>query len=97
MIYTSVILDWARNKGLLDPENILRQHSKLEEEVAELLEAIQEGDTQEIKLELGDCLVVLTILAEQAGLTLNWCMESAYDKIKNRTGKTVNGKFIKDA
>ena len=45
---------------------------------------------------LGDTLVTLIILAAQYGLELENCLEYAYNEIKNRTGKTVGGTFIKD-
>ena len=45
---------------------------------------------------LGDTLVTLIILASQYGLELEDCLEYAYNEIKNRTGKTVGGTFIKD-
>ena len=45
---------------------------------------------------LGDTLVTLIILAAQYGLDLPKCLEYAYNEIKNRTGKTVGGTFIKD-
>jgi len=45
---------------------------------------------------LGDTLVTLIILAAQYGLELEDCLEYAYNEIKNRTGKTVSGTFIKD-
>ena len=45
---------------------------------------------------LGDTLVTLIILAAQYGLELEDCLEYAYNEIKDRTGKTVDGTFIKD-
>ena len=45
---------------------------------------------------LGDTLVTLIILAAQYSLELGDCLEYAYNEIKNRTGKTVGGTFIKD-
>jgi hypothetical protein len=90
------VLEWAFAKGLLETGNHMKQHGKLEEEVAELKEAMEWGNLEHIKLELGDCQVVLTILASHWGLSLPECLDAAYQKIKNRTGKTVNGEFIRD-
>jgi NTP pyrophosphatase (non-canonical NTP hydrolase) len=47
-------------------------------------------------MELGDCMVVLTILAAQLGVTTEQALEMAYNKIRHRTGKTINGQFVKD-
>ena len=51
---------------------------------------------QELKDAYGDTLVTLIISAAQYELGLEDCLEYAYNEIKNRTGKTVGGTFIKD-
>ena len=40
---------------------------------------------------------VLDDIAHHYGLTLEECDDHAWDQIKDRTGKTINGEFIKDA
>ena len=45
---------------------------------------------------IGDTLVTLILAADLAGLTIEGCLQAAYDEIKNRTGKMVNGQFVKD-
>jgi hypothetical protein len=39
---------------------------------------------------------VLINIAQRNGLTLAQCMSHAYDEIKDRKGRTVNGTFIKE-
>lgn len=90
------ILDWAEPKGLLNPQLAPQQFMKLSEEVGELANAILKGNKIEQIDALGDIKVVITILAEQLGFDIDECEEIAYQEIKNRTGKTVNGTFIKD-
>ena len=90
------ILAWAESRNLLKYENRFKQYSKLQEESNELLVAMLDDNQNEIIDALGDCVVVLTILAEQLGLDIDQCVEDAYQVIKNRTGKTINGTFIKD-
>lgn len=34
--------------------------------------------------------------AKERGTTLEACLNIAYNEIKNRTGKMINGKFVKD-
>ena len=53
-------------------------------------------DREELIDGIGDVFVTLIILAAQNGLKPEDCLQSAWDEIKNRTGKTVNGVFIKD-
>ena len=90
------ILEWAEPKGLLNSELAPQQFMKLSEEVGELANAILKGNKIEQIDALGDIKVVITILAEQLGFDIDECEEIAYQEIKNRTGKTVNGTFIKD-
>lgn len=90
------ILEWAKPKGLLNPDFAPKQFMKLVEEVGELSNAILKDKREEIVDALGDIQVVLTILAKQLDLDLDECLKSAYNEIKNRTGKTINGTFIKD-
>jgi len=90
------ILEWAEPKGLLNPEFAPKQFMKLVEEVGELSNAMLKDNKAEQIDALGDCVVVLIILAEQLGFDLDTCLESAYNEIKNRKGKTINGSFIKE-
>ena len=90
------VLQWADTRNLLHNENALKQYSKLQEESNELLIGILNKDPYEQIDALGDIQVVLIILANQLGFDIDECLESAYNEIKDRTGKTVNGNFVKD-
>lgn len=90
------VLEWAEARNLLHNENALKQYSKLQEESNELLIGILNKDPYEQIDAIGDCAIVLIILANQLGHDFDKCLESAYDEIKNRTGRTENGNFIKD-
>jgi NTP pyrophosphatase (non-canonical NTP hydrolase) len=92
----SNVLEWAKERDLLHNDNHTKQFMKLVEEVGELSNAILKDDKAEQIDALGDIQVVLIILAEQLGFDLDTCLESAYNEIKNRKGKTINGSFIKD-
>lgn len=90
------ILKWAEQRELLKPENAKAQTIKLMEEVGELCGAILKGKSTEQIDAIGDIQIVLIILAKQLGIDYDAALESAYDTIKARTGKTVGGSFIKD-
>ena len=90
------VLEWAEPKGLLNPQIAPQQFMKLVEEVGELSNAMLNRNEAEQIDALGDIQVVLIILAEQLGFDLDTCLECAYDEIKNRKGKTINGSFIKE-
>lgn len=90
------ILNWAKERNLLDASNRNKQFIKLIEEIGELAQGMAKNDIVQIIDSLGDVQVVLIILAELYNLDSDKCLESAYETIKNRKGKTVNGIFIKD-
>lgn len=91
-----LILEWANERGLLVQGNERNQLIKLYEEAGELSSAILKHKPEEVKDALGDIQVVLIILANQLGYDLEECLQDAYNVIKDRQGKKVNGVFIKD-
>jgi NTP pyrophosphatase (non-canonical NTP hydrolase) len=90
------ILEWGIEKGILPYAEPLSQLEKTEEEVAELRQAIYEHDVDEVQDAIGDIFVTLTMQAEAWNFTMEECVQAAYDVIKRRTGKMVDGKFVKD-
>jgi NTP pyrophosphatase (non-canonical NTP hydrolase) len=91
-----LVIDWAENKRLIKPENQLKQALKMVSEVGELCDEVIKENTEAQKSELGDVLVTVIILAEQLDIDPIECLQTAYDKIKDRKGQTVNGTFIKE-
>ena len=96
VFYFDKIRDWAEAKGIYDKGDPKTQYIKLMEEAGETGRAILKEDLPEIKDGIGDMVVVLTNLAELCGLTIEECVESAYDVISKITGKMKNGTFVKD-
>jgi NTP pyrophosphatase (non-canonical NTP hydrolase) len=90
-----LIRDWANNKGIYKSGDSKTQYVKLMEESGELARAILKRDKPEIKDAIGDMIVVLTNLAYLEGFDVEDCVASAYNVIKNRTGKMENGTFVK--
>jgi len=89
-----LVLEWADKKGLLKEENHLKQTLKLTEEVGELSKAILEKNPYDTIDAIGDCVVVLTILANQLGFDIDECFRLAYEEIKDRTDKYKNNSQI---
>jgi NTP pyrophosphatase (non-canonical NTP hydrolase) len=90
------IRQWAFNKGIYANGDPKTQYIKLQEEAGELAKAILKNDDEEFIDAIGDCVVVLTNLAALKGYKIEDCINSAYNVIKNRTGKMQNGTFVKD-
>lgn len=93
---TKEILKWADDRNLLDINNCYKQYSKLQEESNELLVAMLDDNSKEVEDAIGDIGIVMIIISEQLGYDFEKCIDKAYEVIKNRTGKTENGTFIKD-
>lgn len=93
---TDDILGWGIDKGILPHAEPLSQLEKTEEEVAELRQAIYEHDINEVKDAIGDIYVTIVMQAEAWGFTMEDCVQAAYDVISKRTGRMVDGKFVKD-
>lgn len=106
------VIQWAAEKGILEKATPLAQCEKTIEEVDELFEALQAQEKglseyenskskivntkEEIIDGIGDSIVTLIIQAKMQGVTLTECLDEAYNVIKNRNGKMISGKFVKD-
>jgi len=90
------ITQWADDKGILVSDNIPQQTMKIMEELGETTGAILKNKkTDEVIDGIGDIFVTVIILSKQLGLDPTECLEHAWNEIKDRKGKTVNGTFIK--
>lgn len=103
--FTRQVLNWAKDKDLLHEENAGKQFMKFVEEVFEFKTEMDnvlsytdpyvDEVVERMELEMGDSFVTLIILCSQLNLDPVSCLARAYEKIKDRTGKTINGQFIK--
>ena len=92
------IRQWGEDRNIIGPNakaTVKTQFEKLREEFTELEDAIADNNQHELIDAVGDCTVVLIILAELAGTSFETCLQAAYDEIKDRQGKMVNGTFEK--
>jgi NTP pyrophosphatase (non-canonical NTP hydrolase) len=90
------IRQWATEKGIYEKGDPKTQLIKLMEEMGELSVSVLKQKDDEFKDAIGDCVVVLTNLAKLKGFDIEDCINAAYDVIAKRTGKMVNGTFVKD-
>ena len=91
-----LIREWAKERGLYDKGDTKTQTLKLLEEAGEICRAVLKNNHDDVVDGIGDCVVVLTNLAELQGVSIEECIAQAYSEIKNRTGKMSNGTFKKD-
>ena len=81
---------------MFDKGDAKTQYIKLQEEAGELAKALLQDDEEEVIDAIGDMVVVLTNLAHIKGVSIERCIACAYDVINKRTGKMINGTFVKD-
>lgn len=103
------VVQWAEDRNLIEGSSPARQIYKTMEEATELAVAIgmyeaasayDEAELDAHKADImdaiGDVTVTLIIIAAQLGLSYEECLQAAYDQIKHRKGKMVNGIFVKE-
>lgn len=90
------VVRWGYVRNIINVKNTHKQFMKVTEELGELAEEINKDNQGQIKDSLGDILVTLIILSKDSDVDLLDCLRGAYDVIKDRTGKTVNGVFVKE-
>lgn len=91
------IIQWAEDRKIISPKNVSKQFMKVTEELGELAEGINKDNQEQTKDSLGDILVTLIILSRDLNVDLLDCLRGAYGVIKDRTGKTINGVFVKES
>ena len=92
----SLIRQWAKDRDIYEKGDIKTQLVKLYEETGELSQSVLKDDKEGVIDAIGDCIVVLTNLAEFNGTSIEDCIHAAYDEISSRTGRMINGTFVKD-
>lgn len=88
------VAQWHVARNLIEGSTDKDQYMKLIQEAGELSDNICKG--KDIRDDIGDMLVVLINIAERNGLSLYDCLSVAYDDIKDRKGRMVDGVFVKE-
>lgn len=93
--WLELIKRWHHDRNLIDGATDKDQVCKLIQEVGELSDNVCKG--RDIRDDIGDCIVVLVNIAERHGVSLTECCEIAYNDIKDRKGRMVDGIFVKES
>lgn len=86
---------WSRTRNLTKEGDAKSQALKVMEELGELARAILKKDGKELTDAIGDTLVTLVVLADILDIKAEECWQEAIDVIVQRSGKMINGTFIK--
>ena len=88
---------WARDRCIIPNSTPQAQLLKCMSELGELSDATLKSDRPEIVDGIGDVLVTLILYAALQRVSLEFCLSSAYDTIKDRKGTlTPEGVFLKE-
>ena len=91
---TDRVIQWHYDRNLIRGSSDKDQLLKLLEEMAELSDSV--CNNRDIKDDSGDMLVVMLNICERNNGTLYECLRVAYNDIKHRKGKMVDGIFVKE-
>lgn len=94
--FYSRVRNWAALRDLYKEGDVKTQFAKLVEEVGELAKGVVDDNDALIKDSIGDIVVVLVNLAYLQGTSIEICEELAWNDIKDRKGKMINGTFVKE-
>lgn len=90
----SNIAQWHHDRNLIEGSDDKSQFAKLIQEAGELSDNICKG--KDIADDIGDMIVVLINIAERNNLSIEQCLEQAWNDIKDRKGRMVDGVFVKE-
>ena len=91
---TNLIVQWHHDRNLIDGSSDKDQVLKLIQELGELSDSVCKG--RDVKDDLGDMMVVMLNIMERQGVSMEECLSTAYNDIKDRKGRMVDGIFIKE-
>ena len=86
---------WFEDRNLIEGSTDKDQILKLMQELGELSDHACKGE--DIRDDLGDMLVVMLNIMKRNNYTIEECLQIAYDDIKDRRGKMVDGIFAKES
>ena len=85
---------WHVDRNLIDGANDKDQVLKLQQEMGELSDNVCKGN--DIRDDLGDMMVVMINIMKRNNISMEECLQVAYDDIKDRKGKMIDGIFVKE-
>jgi NTP pyrophosphatase (non-canonical NTP hydrolase) len=88
-------IQWHRDRNLIDGSDDKAQVLKLVQELGELSDSVCKGE--DIMDDIGDMLVIMINICERNSVDMEDCLGVAYDEIKDRKGRMVDGIFIKES
>lgn len=90
-----LVWEWFEERNLQDPT---MQLVKVNEEIGEICHEVSRGRFDSVQLvdAIGDSFVTLIGMCHHLGIDPRSALDEAYEEIKDRKGKVVNGSFVKE-
>ena len=88
------VINWHHARNLVEGSTDKDQTLKLLQELGELSDSVCKG--KDIRDDIGDMMVVMLNIITRNNLSLEDCLQKAWDDIKHRKGKMVDGIFVKE-
>ena len=88
------VIQWHEDRNLIEGSTDKDQVLKLQQELGELSDSVCKQ--KDVKDDLGDMMVIMLNIMKRNNVTMKECLETAYNDIKDRKGKMVDGIFIKE-
>ena len=92
--YEKLIGQWHKERNLIEGSTDKDQYMKLIQAAGELSDSRCKG--KDIRDDIGDMMVVLINIMVRNKLTIQECLSTAYNDIKDRKGKMIDGVFVKE-
>ena len=87
------IMKWHEDRNLIEGSTDKDQVLKLQQELGELSDSVCKQ--KDMKDDLGDMMVIMLNIMKRNNITMEECLETAYNDIKDRKGKMIDGIFVK--
>ena len=88
------VIKWHHDRNLIEGSSDKDQALKLLQELGELSDSVCKG--KDIKDDIGDMLVVILNITTRNNISLTECLAKAWEDIKDRKGRMIDGIFVKE-
>ena len=88
------IIKWHKDRNLIEGSTDKDQVLKLQQELGELSDSVCKK--KDMKDDLGDMMVIMLNIMKRNNITMEDCLSVAYNDIKDRKGKMIDGIFVKE-
>jgi NTP pyrophosphatase (non-canonical NTP hydrolase) len=103
-----LVIKWAEDRNIFEFSNPIKQLTKTQEELDETMLALgkftdaqNQTEKNQAFLEvidgIGDMVVTIILLSKMVDVDLVHALSQAYDVIKDRKGKMIDGLFVKES